>query len=91
MIRKFLSLAPLLLVIVTDSPAAGQERVTHPRIRAALHELREARNHLKDARDAWPPGQKEQAERGLNAAIKTLRTILAVDNFLSKRHRNIRL
>jgi hypothetical protein len=65
------------------APAAGQ-KVDHPRLRAALHELREARTVLKDAKDVWPPGYKEQALRSLNDAIATVRTILAVkdvDNF----------
>ena len=78
MIRQFLSLAPLLLIGVTAGPAAGQGKVDHPTLRAALHEMREARNHLKSATDTWPPGEKQRAEAALDAAVQSVKTILAV-------------
>jgi hypothetical protein len=78
MFRK--SLAPVAVVLfgALAGPAAGQGRADHPTLRAALHEMREARNHLRDAKDVWPPGQKKQAEAALDSAIQSVKTILAV-------------
>jgi hypothetical protein len=69
---------PLLALVVLATPVEAQEKVDHPRLRAALHELREARNALKEARDAWPPGYRERALRSIDDAIESVRTILAV-------------
>lgn len=76
MVRKVLFAAPLLALFAAPSP--GQPPANHPRLRAALHELREARAHLNDARDAWPPGHKEQAQRAIEDAMSTVQTMLAV-------------
>jgi hypothetical protein len=53
-------------------------KIDSPRLRAALHELREARKSLADAKDSWPAGYKERALESTQAAIDTVRTILAV-------------
>jgi hypothetical protein len=58
--------------------AVAQERVDHPRLRAALHELRDARKSLQEAKDAWPAGHKERALASTQAAINSVREILAV-------------
>lgn len=64
--------------------ASGQDRgqpvqkLTNPRLRAALHELREARAKLVDAKDTWPAGYKERALSSTQDAIETVRIILAV-------------
>lgn len=76
MIRTFVR--TFALVVLAAAPAAGQEKVDNPRLRAALQELREARNHLKYTADPWPPGNKKQAQAAIEDAITTLRTILSV-------------
>jgi hypothetical protein len=58
--------------------AEAQEKVDHPSLRAALHELRDARSELKSARDAWPPGYRERALRSIDDAVQSVRTILSV-------------
>lgn len=59
-------------------PAAAQKKVDHPHLRAALHEMRDARKELKSARDVWPPGYHKRALESLDNAIESVRTILAV-------------
>lgn len=56
------------------------ERVNYPRLRAALHELREAKAELAASRDAWPPGHRERAFRALDDAIDSVKTILSVND-----------
>jgi hypothetical protein len=69
-----------LFVMATafSSTAGAQQKVDHPNLRAALHELREARGELKAARDTWPPGYRERALRSIDDAIQSVRTILNV-------------
>jgi hypothetical protein len=74
-------MVPILALAASPSgpaPAQEKKKIDHPRLRAALHELREARNYLKDAPDNWPPGYKEHTLQSLNDSIATVRTILAV-------------
>jgi len=81
MFRNLFSFASACLLVViplTAPTATAQERSQHPRLRAALHELREARAELVSAKDAWPPGNKERALVAIDNAIKSVRTILAV-------------
>jgi hypothetical protein len=84
MYRKSSSLAAALTLIVLAGPALAQPpqappgRVDHPNLRAALHELREARQELRDSREAWPPGHKERATQALQDAVESIRTILSV-------------
>lgn len=59
-------------------PGADRRKVDHPRLRAALHELREARAELKRAPDAWPPGYRDRAMDAIGEAIQSVRTILAI-------------
>ena len=82
MSRRAFYLAPFAIALValsglSPTPARAQ-KVDHPRLRAALHELREARAALGDAKDAWPPGYKERALASTQAAINSVKTILAV-------------
>ena len=79
MIRRLIGLTPVIVFTVFTAPAAGQG-VEHPRVRAALHEIREARNVLRTATDVYPPQERERAMRGLENAMETLKTILAVRN-----------
>jgi hypothetical protein len=59
MVQALSSLAPALLIAAVAALAAGpagaQEKVRAPRLRAALHELREAKASLKASRDDYPP------------------------------------
>ena len=85
MVRQLLRLAPAFAVAVAaavtasaPAPAGGQEKVDHPRLRAALHELREAQRNLLTAKDTWPPGHREQAQQAIRDAVRSVQTILAV-------------
>jgi len=78
MSRRLLYLAPAVLAL-SGFAAGGQERkVDHPQLRAALHEMREAKAALSSAKDAWPPGNKERALASIDDATKSVQTILAV-------------
>lgn len=84
MFRRILCLVPVFaLVVLAADSATAQDGLRHPRLHAALSELREARKELMEARDNWPPGQKEQAMGAINDAMRSLMTILSVreDNF----------
>ena len=71
--------APALVLLAAVAPdVTAQERVEHPRLRAALHELREARAELVAAKDNWPPGSKERALAAIDDATRSVRTILSV-------------
>lgn len=65
-------------LILFAGPAPAQQPVDYPHMRAALHELRDARKELHEARDTWPPGHKERAISAIDDAIQSLKTILAV-------------
>ena len=74
MLQALRSLAPALalsaVVYLAAGPAGAQERVRAPRLRAALHELREAKASLKASRDDYPPGYRERALVSIDAAMK---------------------
>jgi len=76
--RVVVPVALLLFAGLLTAPAGAQRKADHPKLRAALHELREARSKLQEANDAWPPGYKERALASTQAAIESVRTILAV-------------
>jgi hypothetical protein len=82
MTRRLLFFAPALAgaMFALATPAPAQQKIDHPRLRAALHELREAREAVRGAKDAWPPGHKERAMQSIQAAIKSIRTILNVED-----------
>ncbi len=90
MLRRTCLVAPLFavaVVVATAEPAPAQrpkEKLSHPRLRAALHEMREARQELKLAKDVWPPGYRDRALESIDSAMTSVMTILAikdVDNF----------
>jgi len=76
-----LSLAALMGTVASSSPATAQEKVDYPRLRAALHELREARNKLEEVGEIWPAGYKERALASTEAAINSVKEILAIKDF----------
>jgi hypothetical protein len=59
-------------------PVSGQGKADHPHLRAALHELREAKGSLAKAQDQWPPGYRDRAMHSIDDAMNSVRTILAV-------------
>lgn len=63
---------------VAQTQPRQAQKVDHPRLRAALHELREARKWLSDAKDSWPPGYKDRALASTQSAMDTIRIMLAV-------------
>ena len=83
MILRLLRFAPwfaftaLLGLIVVDVAPAQERPTTFPKLRAALHELREARREIGDARDTWPPGYRERALEATDDAIESVKKILA--------------
>ncbi len=78
MIRRFHALIAASAFVAFTGVATAQERVDNPKLRAALHELRDARSALQEARDDWPAGFKEMALTHTQEAINTVKTILAV-------------
>ena len=74
------ALAAVAVVGLVPAAARGQARPDHPSLRAALHELREARAKIQEARDAWPPGYKDRALASTQAAIDSIKGILKVEN-----------
>src|SRR4051812_41094903 len=82
--RKTFLAAFALLALAMPAPAQQRPvrpapaRVDHPNLRAALHELREARRELNDSRENWPPGHKERAMAALGDGIDSIKTILEV-------------
>jgi hypothetical protein len=81
MLSKLCCIATLLVAsAVIAGPLAAQAPVQpdYPRIRAALHELREARAELKESKGAWPAGYKERALEAINEAVESLRVNLAI-------------
>ena len=75
----------LALAMLFPVVAMAQPRVSNPRLRAALHELREARAHVAASRDAWPAGHREAATKAIDDAINSVRTILDVKSLDSFR------
>src|SRR6187397_2785983 len=75
---KAIRFAAVVLAAAALAPdrAAAQKPDDFIAMRSTLMELRQAREHLKDARDAWPPGYKERAMNSTQAAIDSIKTIL---------------
>lgn len=78
-LHSFVALAALALAFVFHpAPVPAQGKIDHPHLRAALHELRDARRWLERAEDNWPPGHKERALASTKDAIDTVKQMLAV-------------
>jgi len=70
--------AAVLLICLAGAAAPAFGQTDHPRLRAALHELRDARRGLQTATDTWPAGYKERALASTQDAIKSVQQILSV-------------
>lgn len=81
--RNLLAIAGLILA--APAAAFAQKAPNFPRLRAALHELREARGELKVASDSWPAGYKDRALASIDDAINSVRGILKVNDVNSFR------
>jgi hypothetical protein len=78
MLRKLCCIALALTAAAMFSGPVAAQPPDHPRMRAALNELREARKDLKEAKDDRPPGYKDRALEAINDAIEALRINLAI-------------
>jgi hypothetical protein len=83
MLRRTFPLTLLMfgsLVGLGTAQSPRRNEVNYPRLRAALHELRDAKGELATSRDVWPAGHKERAMGALNDGIESVRGILAVND-----------
>ena len=71
-------LAALVAVVLFGPAASAQEPANYLRLRAALHELREARATLTVVADEAPNPLKDRALASTQEAIDSLKGILAV-------------
>lgn len=74
----------LTVLVPAQSFAQGQvivqgKVVRLPRVHAALHELHEARRELAKTQDIWPSGYRDRALMAIDDAIRTVKTILAIN------------
>jgi hypothetical protein len=53
-------------------------KIDSPRLRAALYELRLARQSLSESKDVWPLGYRDRALESTHDAIDTVQILLAV-------------
>jgi len=82
MYRKLLACVPLaaLVVLASSAPVASRQKeraVKHPRLHAALFELRQAHKELKDARGDFG-GHRKKALELMESAIASVRDILEI-------------
>ena len=68
------------LMLAGVVPVHAQQKANFVRLKAALHELREARVELAEAKDAWPAGYRERSMKSLDDAIGSLKQILGVED-----------
>ena len=73
-----LSLASLGLVAGVSAPALAAPKERHPRIRAAIRELREAKKELEEA-DHDFGGHRVEAIKAVDVAMKQLEKALEYD------------
>lgn len=81
MLRTLLCPAALAAAAVAGlavAPTPAQPGIQYPRLNAALHELRDARQELTAAPDVWPSGYKTRALVATQDAITSVKTILGV-------------
>lgn len=78
MFRTMPIFATAAALVLLAGSARAQVPNNYPHIRAALHELRDARVELREARDNWPPGQKDRAIAAITDAVDSLKAILGI-------------
>ncbi len=81
MLRKLITCSPVWVFAVLAWAGSGAaeppERVRHPRLHAALYELREARQELSSARDDFG-GRRDKALAAIDDAVGSIKVILRV-------------
>jgi hypothetical protein len=80
MMRKLFFFAPVAVVMVvagTGRPGVINDKIKHPRLHVALHELVQAHQELKDA-GAGLGGHRQKALAAIDDAIKSVRLVLEV-------------
>jgi hypothetical protein len=75
---RFHRIAAVGLVLLLAGAVNAQRREEHPKLRAALHELREARAEVQGSRGVWPEAHTKRAVEAMDDAIKSLAAILEV-------------
>lgn len=78
MLKRF-SLAAVLTILVLAVPSLGAQKVRHPKLHAALYELREARRELAKSTLNYA-GKKKAALKAIDHAVISLKLILAVND-----------
>ena len=78
MSRTLMSIVTVPVVVLALSGPVAAQPPDHPRMRAALNELREARKDLNIAKDDRPAGYKKRALEAINDAVEALRINLAI-------------
>lgn len=68
----------LALTVAALAGGPDQPGIQYPRLKSALHELREARRELTAAPDVWPGGYKTRAMVATQDAINSVKAILGV-------------
>jgi len=78
MIGKLLGCGALVaLLVLPGVEAAGAQKFSHPRLRAALHELLKARGEVAGANHDFG-GHRDKAVRAIDDAIASLREVVSV-------------
>lgn len=72
------AVAAVALAGLSAAPTPAQQGIQYPRLKAALHELRDARQELTAAPDVWPAGYQSRALLATQDAITSVKTILGV-------------
>ena len=76
MIRtRMMSIAVMLVLLLTLSPVSPAQGGRHPEIREAIHALENAKRHLLEARHDFG-GHREDAVRATDEAIRQLQICL---------------
>lgn len=75
---RMMSLAVMLTLLLTLSPASPAQGERHPEIRAAIHALENARRHLQEAAHDFG-GHRVDALRATDEAIHQLQACLEYD------------
>ncbi len=76
MFRKLLVL-PVLALAVMAAPSQAQKKIQHPKMHAALYELRQARKVVSGLKDDLS-GRKKKSLSAIDDAVRSVRLILAV-------------